>query len=62
MTLKEAAKRDNTKRTLAGIGSPLHEAIVARFDARTVTELERDAMERLTERERRNAERRRQGR
>jgi hypothetical protein len=55
--IKEATKRENARRNFAGMGSPLHEAIVARFDAETVTELERDAMQRFGERERRSAER-----
>ncbi|HEY3236838.1 MAG TPA: hypothetical protein VGJ84_19125 [Polyangiaceae bacterium] len=55
--LRDAQKRDNQRRNFAGIGSPLHEALVARFDAATVAELERDAMTRLSERERKGAER-----
>jgi hypothetical protein len=55
--LKEAEKRENTRRTFAGIGSPLHEAIVARLDPTTVALLEQDALSRLAERERRSAER-----
>jgi hypothetical protein len=55
--LKEGAKRENARRNFAGIGSPLHEAIVARFDAETVAALEREALERLAARERRSAER-----
>jgi hypothetical protein len=55
--LREAQKLENTRRNFAGIGSPLHEAIVARFDAATVAELERDALARFAEREKRAAER-----
>ncbi|HET9960030.1 MAG TPA: hypothetical protein VFQ61_36310 [Polyangiaceae bacterium] len=55
--IKEQTKRDNTRRNFAGIGSPLHEAIVAKLDAAIVAELEADALERLAERERRSAER-----
>lgn len=55
--LKEQAKRENTRRNFAGIGSPLHEAMVARLDPALVAELEADAMARLAERERRSAER-----
>ena len=55
--LKEATTLDNQRRNFAGIGSPLHEAIVARLDGVTVGELERDALARLGERERRTAER-----
>jgi hypothetical protein len=60
--LKERSKQENMRRNFAGIGSPLHEAIVARFDAATVAELEADAMARFAERERRNAERKAQKR
>ena len=56
--LRDAAKRENTRRNFAGIGSPIHEAIVARLDAKLVTEIEEDALARFTERERRSAERR----
>ena len=55
--LKERAKQENMRRNFAGIGSPLHEAIVARFDPATVAELERDALARLADRELRTAER-----
>lgn len=55
--LKDAAKRENARRNFAGIGSPLHEAIAARFDAATMAELERDALARLAAREQRSAER-----
>ncbi len=51
--LKEASRQDNQRRNFAGIGSPLHEAIVARLDGAMVAELERDALARLAERERR---------
>ena len=54
--LKEQAEQDSTRRNVAGIGSPLHEAIVARLDAALVAEIEADAMARLAERERRSAE------
>lgn len=49
----EIAKRRN----FAGIGSPIHEAIVARLDPSTVAALEEDALARLSEREARSAER-----
>jgi hypothetical protein len=55
--LKEATKLDNQRRNFAGIGSPLHEAIVARLDAAVVAELEQDALARFADRERRAAER-----
>lgn len=55
--IREAQKRENARRNFAGIGSPLHEALVARFSAAMVAELERDALARLWERERRSAER-----
>lgn len=58
--LKERTKQENMRRNFAGIGSPLHEAVAARFDAATVAELEADAMARFTERERKNAERKAQ--
>lgn len=54
--LREEQKRENSRRNFAGIGSPLHEAIVGRLDATTVAELEAEAMNRLAERERRSAE------
>jgi hypothetical protein len=47
---KALAKAENTRRNFAGIGSPLHEAIVARFDAAVVAELEADALRRFDER------------
>ena len=55
--LKERTKLDNQRRNFAGIGSPLHEAMVARLDPATVAELERDALARFADRERKNAER-----
>lgn len=54
---REAQKRENTRRNFAGIGSPLHEAIVLRLPSEAVAELEADAMRRLGERERKSAER-----
>ena len=54
--LREAHMRENSRRNFAGIGAPLHEAVVARFDAGTVAALEADALARLMERERRSAE------
>ncbi len=54
---KEAQKADNMRRCFAGIGSPLHEAVVARFGAIVARELEADALARQGERERRTAER-----
>lgn len=56
--LKENEKREKTRRVFAGIGTPFYEAAVARFDAATVDQLERDALARQTERDRRAAERR----
>jgi hypothetical protein len=58
--LKEATKLENQRRNFAGIGSPLHEAIVARLDAAVVAELEQDALARFAERERRTAGRKAQ--
>ena len=55
--LKEASKRETSRRVFAGIGSPLHEAIAERLAADVVAELEAVAMRKLQERERRNAER-----
>ncbi len=54
--LSEAKKRENVRRNFAGIGSPLHQAIIAKLDSSTVLELEREALRLLAERERRNAE------
>lgn len=49
--LSEAKKRENVRRNFAGIGSPLHDAIIAKFDAATVAELEREALRLLAQRE-----------
>ena len=54
---REHQKAQNTRRTFAGLTSPLFEAIAARFDAGTVAELEADALARFDERLRLNAER-----
>lgn len=56
--LKEARKRENMRRNFAGMGTPLYEAILARFGANVARELEDDAMQRQEEREARAAERR----
>ncbi|MBV9947346.1 MAG: hypothetical protein JOZ69_10895 [Myxococcales bacterium] len=58
--LKEEIKAENTRRNYAGIGSPLHEACVARLDPALVAELEADAFARQQERLRRAEERRAQ--
>jgi hypothetical protein len=55
--LREQQKAQNTRRTFAGLTSPLFEAVAARFDAGTVAELEADALARFDERLRQNAER-----
>ena len=56
--VREQTKRENTRRNFAGLGSPLHEAVVARLEARVVAEIEQDALRRLDERERIANERR----
>ena len=58
--VRDETKRENARRNFAGLGSPLHEAVVARLDAATVAELEQDALARLADRERRSAERKAQ--
>ncbi len=55
--LKERQKRENARRNFAGIGSPLHEALVERLSPELVVELEAEAMAKLAEREQRSAER-----
>ncbi len=55
--LREREGEERKRRTFAGIGSPLHEAIVARLDPALVAELEADALRRQAEREARAAER-----
>lgn len=60
LELKEQIKSENTRRNFAGIGSPLHEACVARLDAALVAELEAEAVLRQQERQRRAEERRSQ--
>ncbi len=55
--LKEATKALNIQRSVAGMGSPLHDSVVAKLDPVTVAELERDALTKLAERKRRTAER-----
>lgn len=52
--LKQAHKR----RHFAGLGSALHEALGARFDATALAQLEQEAMRRHAAREQRNAARR----
>jgi hypothetical protein len=54
---REEQKQENARRNFAGIGSPMHEAMAERFPADLVTELERAALGKLAERERRSAER-----
>ena len=55
---REETKRENARRNFAGIGSPLHEAIVERLAPAVVAELEAAALTKLADRERRSAERR----
>ncbi len=55
--LKDATKRENMRRTFAGLMSPLHEVLVERLAPELVAELEAAAFARLAERERRTAER-----
>jgi len=55
---KEETKRDNARRNFAGIGSPIHEAMVERLPASVVAELEALALGKLAARARRAAERR----
>jgi hypothetical protein len=54
---KEEQKAANTRRNFAGIGSPLHEAMVERLPADVVGEVEQAALGKLDDRERRSAER-----
>ena len=54
--IKEQTKIENTRRNFAGIGSPLHEALIERFPSTHVAELERVALAKLAEREQRSAE------
>ena len=56
--LRQREGEEKKRRAFAGIGTPLHEAIVATLDIATVGRLEADAIRRLAERVRRNAERR----
>jgi hypothetical protein len=56
--LREQAKQEGVRRNFAGIGSPLHEAITERLAPDVVAELERAALAKLADRERRSAERR----
>jgi hypothetical protein len=55
--LKEQQKRASIRRNFAGVGSPLHEAIVERFSPEIVAELEAKALVKQAEREQRAAER-----
>jgi hypothetical protein len=50
LAAENAAKLDAERRSLAGIGSPLYEAVVARFDGAVVAELEAEALARLAAR------------
>jgi hypothetical protein len=54
---KEDQKRQNARRNFAGIGSPLYEAVVELLSPEMVAHLEATAMTKLSERERRAAER-----
>jgi hypothetical protein len=54
---REETKRDNARRNFAGLGSPLHEALVERLPPALVAELEALALAKLADRERRTAER-----
>jgi hypothetical protein len=54
---REEAKRENARRNFAGLGSPLHEAIVERLPPAVVGELELAALAKLADRQRRAAER-----
>ena len=56
--VKEAVKQENARRNFAGIGSPLHEAVVTRFSDDIVQELEDDAIRRQRDNESRAAARR----
>jgi hypothetical protein len=54
--VKEQTKAENMRRNFAGIGSPLHEALVERLPPAHVAELEAAALGKLADRERRSAE------
>jgi hypothetical protein len=54
---REETKRDNARRNFAGLGSPLHEALLERLPADLVAELEALALAKLADREKRTAER-----
>jgi hypothetical protein len=56
--LKERIKQEGLHRNFAGLQSPLHDACAARLEPGLVAELERDALARQAERDRRGAERR----
>jgi hypothetical protein len=56
--LREQAKQEGVRRNFAGIGSPLHEALTEQLAPDVVAELERAALAKLADRERRSAERR----
>ncbi len=57
---KERVKVENTRRNFAGLGSPLYLACVERFDASTLADLERRAVEVQTERDEAAGARRRE--
>lgn len=59
--LKQQVKKENTRRHYAGMGSPLHEACLARFGPDVVAELEVDAVARQAERDAKAADRRARG-
>jgi hypothetical protein len=62
--LKEAEKADRQRRAFAGVGSPFYDAVRERMGEGStllMVQLEARALELLTERERRNAERRAKG-
>jgi hypothetical protein len=54
---REETKAANARRNFAGIGSPLHDAMIERLPPDVVLELEGAALARLADRERRSAER-----
>lgn len=55
--LKVRQRGASARRHLAGLDSPLYEVVAERVNAVVLAELERAALERLADRERRNAER-----
>jgi hypothetical protein len=53
--LRDATKLDNQRRNFAGLGFPLHEAVLDLLDAETVARLEARAFEKLAAREAKSA-------